>query len=260
MKAYTNKVLVMLLAAHFLTACSQDKPSVSEEMLEVQVVEEITPKAPLPPAEKPAQPSIPPQTEKSATPQHTTREYTANELMEQLKKWEQNLTTFQADFNQVSSYDGVEINRSKGRLYYNFPAGLLRWEMRTKDNEIDQVGITNKKEIVILDESLRPVTTLSWNEWQKGQPNQAIFDIGNYSQLAEKHEVSVSAQDGKQAVLALTAKTGDRPYTLFITLSKKDFFPLAVALQAEDMLTTNELISVYKNKPLPAELFGGFFK
>jgi len=263
MKAFINKTAVLLAVAGCLAACSKDAPATQEKNLEVQVVEEITPSAPLPPAQKPDVQAAPKEEIKTQQPTakpvapHT---YTADELMGKLKKWEQNITTFQAGFNQVSSYDGVEINRSKGRLYYDFPAGLIRWEMRTKDDSIDQVGITNKKEIVILDEALRPVTTLSWQDWQKGQPNQAIFDIGNYAQLADRHHVEVSSQDNEKAVLALTPNAGTEKYTLFITLSKKDFFPMAVALQAEDMLTTNELISVRKNEPLAADLFGGFFK
>jgi len=267
MKAFINKTAVLLALAGCLAACSPDAPATQEEKVEVQVVEEITPEAPLPPAQKPGAQDAPKEeikTHSPAAPQTATKAashtYTADELMGKLKKWEQNISTFQAGFNQVSSYDGVEINRSKGRLYYDFPAGLIRWEMRTKEDAIDQVGITNKKEIVILDDSLRPVTTLAWKDWQKGQPNQAIFDIGNYAQLADRHRVEVSAQDDEKAVLALTPTAGTEKYTLFITLSKKDFFPMAVALQAEDMLTTNELISVRKNEPLAADLFGGFFK
>ena len=289
MKAFTSKLkkilstpiikkdspIIILLGVILLlgrtAACFRQNKSIPQPQNQPVIEETVTVQEPVLPltAQKPdAQeaPQAETQTPKQDAPKPAVanpikpRTYTADELMAQLKKWEQNIKTFQAGFNQVSSYDGVEINRSQGRLYYDFTAGLMRWEMRSKDDTIDQVGITNKKDIVILDESLRPVTTLSWKEWQKGQPNQAIFDIGNYAQLAQRHHVEVTSQDDEKAVLSLTPTNTAEKYTLFITLSKKDFFPLGVALQAEDMLTTNELTNVRKNEPLPAELFGGLFK
>lgn len=271
MRASTNKILSYFILACFLGACSPKTPAVPAEDLEVETVEEVasvsapTPlensqQAPAENASSAAQKTAPVKVEKQTQPEKTAPVYTIEKLMAELKKWEQNLKTFQADFNQVSSYDGVEINRSQGRLYYDFPAGLIRWEVLTKDGELDQVGISNKKEIVILDETLKPVTTLSWQEWQQGQANQALFDIGSYAQLSQKHDVKIVTQDNQKAVLAFTPKDEKEKYTLFITLSKKDFFPQEIAIEADDMLTTNELLSVHKNNTLSAELFGGFFK
>ena len=271
MKAFTNKIFACLAVLCLLAACSSKTPSIPVENLEVETVEEITPAETSVPAEEPvkeaaissqAQTTLQekPVVAKKPTTQTSTRTYTAQELMAQLKKWEENLKTFQSDFNQVSSYDGVEINRSKGRLYYDFSKGLLRWEVLDNANELTQAAISNKKEIIILDETLKPVTTLSWKEWQKGQANQALFDIGSYAQLAQNHTVTVSSQDEQQAVLSLTPKNEAEKYTLLITLSKKDFFPQEITIQADDMCTKNELLSVRKNESLSADLFGGFFK
>ena len=270
MKAFTNKLVVVGVLAILVAACSQEAPVPQTENLEVQTVEEITPQQPLTPpeqvpqqkAEKPLQNTEKKEQSTSAKPvtPATTKTYTVSELMAQLKKWEQNLKTFAADFNQISSYDGVEINRSQGRLYYDLANQLLRWEVLTKEGEISQVAISNKKDIVILDDTLKPVTTLSWKEWQQGQANQAIFDIGNYAALAARHDVKIESQNEQQAVLEFTPKNETEKYTLFITLSKKDFFPQQIALQADDMLTTNQLISVRKNEQIPEKLFGGFFK
>lgn len=264
MRVFINKIVGGGIILLLLVSCSKEAPAPQTENLGVETVEEITPQAPLAPAEKPAQtaPVVSGSTSQKQTPVATNSvpTYTAQELMAQLKKWEQNLKTFSADFKQVSSYDGVEINRSQGKLYYDFSGGLLRWEVLTKEGETDQVGISNKKEIVILDETLKPVTTLSWQEWQQGQANQALFDIGNYAQLAAQHDVAVVRQDDQRAVLSFTPKNTKEKYILFITLSKKDFFPQEIAIEADDMLTTNQLISVRKNETLPTELFGGFFK
>lgn len=264
MKAFTNKSVCALVAICLLTACAQKEGPVEPPVVEEETVVEAAPVVSLPPAEKtqetPVTKLVSAPVEPTVTAPAKTTNYTAEELMEKLKKWEQNLKTFSADFNQVSSYDGVEINRSQGRLYYDLANQLLRWEVLTKTNEIDQVGISNKKDIVILDETLQPVTTLSWKEWQKGQANQALFDIGNYADLSAKHNVRVSQQDGQQAVLEFTSKQEGENYILSITLSKKDFFPIAIAITSDDMLTVTELVSSRKNEPLEMDLFGGFFK
>lgn len=269
MKVYINKIAFVSVASLLLlVACGQKAPSETEENLEIQTVEEITPAEEILPAQKEEQaPVILPEQKQSlrpvkpslsTTPVDST--YSAQELMAQLKKWETNLKTFATDFNQTSSYDGVEINRSQGRLYYDFTRGLLRWEVLDSSGELTQAAISNKKEIVILDEALHPVATLSWQEWQKGQANQALFDIGNYAQLADKHRVEVQTQDATHAVLAFMPTQADANYTLLITLSKKDFFPQEIAIQSDDMLTTNQLVSLRKNETLATDLFGGFFK
>ncbi len=269
MKAFTSKGIFIGLIASMLCACSADNSSQAVSTDSAKTVQDtLKQEAPIvaeqvltsKKEETPVSKDI--QKEKNTTSgaKNTVRNYTEQELMNRLREWEKNLKTFQADFDQVSSYDGVEINRSKGRLYYDFTLGFLRWEVLTKENEIDQVGISNKKEIVILDETLKPVTTLSWTQWQQGQANKAIFDIGNYAQLADQHEIKLIQQDAQKAQLAFIPKNGKENYTLLVTLSKKDFFPQNIAVKADDMLTTNELFNVRKNESFPTEIFGGFFK
>ena len=282
MKAFTNKVVCVCVAA-FLCACAQqDAPVPAEENTTVQpitetveIVEVVEPAAPVStddstpvsapaPAEKQTQNTAAPTVRNTAATTQTTpaktRNYSREELLAQLKKREQNLKTFQTDFSQVSSYDGVEINRSRGRLYYDFTRGLMRWEMLDAAGTLTQAAVTNKKEIIILDDAAKPVSTLSWQDWQKGQPNQALFDIGNYAQLVSTHRVDVTSQDNTQAVLTFTPLEKTQNYTLSVTLSKTDFVPLALTLQADDMKTDTQLSSTRTNAPLTENLFGGFFK
>ena len=103
------------------------------------------------------------------------------------------------------------------------------------------------------------VTTLSWTDWQQGQPNQALFDFGNYTALVERHNATVKSQTDKEAVLLLTPKEGEE-YQLLLTLTAPDYFPQVLAITSDLMTTKAVLKQIQKNQPLPAAVFGGFKK
>ncbi|MGN1058577.1 MAG: hypothetical protein ACI4Q7_04430, partial [Candidatus Avelusimicrobium sp.] len=67
------------------------------------------------------------------------------------------------------------------------------------------------------------------------------------------------SQNADEAVLVLRPKEGS-DYTLYLTLSKRDFFPSVIAVEAELMLTRAKLSGARKNTPLGTDVFGGFFK
>ena len=181
----------------------------------------------------------------------------AQELTENLKLWDKKLSSLETDFMQTTSYDGVEVSRSKGKLFYDRTLNRLRLDTLNTAGETEQTAITDKQEIVILDENNQHVTTLSWTDWQQGQPNQALFDFGNYTALVDRHTSSVKSQDGQTAVLALIPKEGEE-YTLYLTLSKRDFFPEVITIESDLMITRADLKNTRKNQPLPADIFGGF--
>lgn len=258
MKLCTNKLFPAVCAALLLGACSDSNPTpqaqqapaetavqTAAQPAPVQPVQEPAPAAAEPPAPKPQEPEIP------ALPAH--------EFAERLKEWDKKLNTLETDFYQTSSYDGVEISRSQGKLFYNNPQNRLRLDTVGPHGLVEQSAITDKKDIVILDENNQHVTTLSWTDWQQGQPNQALFDFGNYTTLVDRHQASVESQDGETAVLKLTPKEGEE-YVLYLTLSKQDFFPRTITIQSDLMHTRADLKNTRKNSPLPADVFGGFNK
>lgn len=252
MKLSINKLLLTALLACFMAACSDDKPQpapVPEKPQ--QTAAPAVPELPKPAVKKPViKPK--PQQQQNVT-------YTAAQLTARLKEWDKKLDTLSTLFKQNTSYDGVEVSRSQGALFYDKVQNFLRLDTFARTGETEQSAVTNKKEIIILDETGSKVTTLSWKEWQQGQPNQALFDFGNYTALVDKHNASVQSQNTDEAVLVLTPKDGS-DYTLYLTLSKRDFFPLVIAIEAELMLTRAELSDTRKNTPLGADVFGGFFK
>ncbi len=174
-----------------------------------------------------------------------------DETIERLKEWDKNLHFLRTDFTQVTSYDGVEISRSKGRLFYQQDKRLLRLDTQDSDGTLIQSAVTDRKNLFMFDNKHHLITQLSWQEWQQSQPNQALFDFGNYTDLLNRHHI----QAVRPHYFALTPKSGNG-YTLYLTLSAQDAFPTAIKLVSDGVTTQADLINTQKNKTLPQNIFG----
>ncbi len=253
MKPCISKLFPAVCAALLLAACSDSSSSSNEPAQPApQPAAETPAPAPQPTKPQPAAPKVQPQP--APLP-----DVTADELTRRLKDWDKKLATLETDFFQTTAYDGVEVSRSKGKLFYDRAQNRLRLDTLSPEGLLEQTAVTDKKDIVILDENNQHVTTLSWADWQQGQPNQALFDFGNYTALLERHQAALQKQDAQTAVLLLTPKEGE-PYKLYLTLSKKDFFPQTITIESDLMVTRADLKNTRKNQPLPADVFGGFEK
>lgn len=255
MKLFTNKSFYFCSALIFLVACGKDtssesNPQPSEEV--VVVVEDA------PVLEKTTQPLNEPPVATAKTQPAKTASLYPGEVVTALKNWDKKLTFLTTDFQQTSSYDGVQVSRSQGTLKYDKERELLRLDTLDASGALEQSALTNKQEIMIFDESGRQVTNLSWKEWQQGQPNQALFDFGNYTALLDRHNVALQ-QDNGSPVLVLTPKEGE-PYTLYLTLSPKDYFPTSIKIVSDLMVTQSNLSHTDKNTPIDISIFGGLFQ
>ena len=262
MKPCISKLFPAVCAALLLAACSDSNPTPPQTAPAAPAPQAKAAQAPQPKpsaAEQPTAAPVKPAPAAAQTKQPAAPQLSAAALAERLKQWDKNLNTLETDFEQTTSYDGVEISRSQGKLFYNKPQNRLRLDTLNPRGEMEQSAITDKKDIVILDENNQHVTTLSWADWQQGQPNQALFDFGNYTALVERHNASVQSQNAQTAVLVLTPKEGEE-YTLYLTLSKKDYFPQTITIHSDLMVTRANLKNTHKNTPLPADVFGGFHK
>lgn len=254
MKPSTNKFILLASALCLFAACSkpQEEPAAPQT--------EPVPQAAAP-AEKKPQPTPAPKKTQAAALKAVVRRpvLTAEQLAAELKAWDKKLNTLETAFFQTTAYDGVEISRSTGRLTYDKTQNRLRLDTLNPHGEPEQIAITDKKDIVVLDDTGTKVATLSWTEWQQGQPNQALFDFGNYTALVDRHQAKLEKQDNETAVLVLTPKEGEE-YTLSLTLSKADYFPQTITLVSELLTTRADLKNIRKNQPLQANEFGGFTK
>lgn len=265
MKAYINSLLALGLCAGLL-ACSQPAQPPAPEAPTAPAQEAPTPilptaerisAAPLP-ARQEKQPPVTTKTVQEAKKQlisHKAYVPSPQEKIKALKKWDENLQSLRTHFTQTTSYDGVLISQSQGTLSYHKDKNLLRLDTSDETGKFSQTALTDKKQIVVLDENGHVVTQLSWSEWQQNQPNQALFDFGNYTALLDRHNIQVLPNN----TLVLTPKQGEN-YTLHLSLSAQDYFPYLIKIVADDVVTEAHLQNPQKNIPLDLSIFGGFFK
>jgi len=253
MKRYINS-LFFLLTVCIVAGCSDGDGDTSAAPVAASAPQAAAVPAEIETHAEKAAPAAPPAETKPAAPKIAPVALSSEQQINRFKQWDQKLQFLKTNFSQTTHYDGVQINRSQGTLSYDKAHQLLRLDILNEDGMKEQSAVTNKKKIIILDETSKPVTTLSWKEWQQGQPNQALFDFGNYTALLERHNV----RQEEPFVLVLTPKEGEE-YTLYVTLSKQDYFPVRLKIVSDLMVTQADLTDTQKNKPLDKAIFGGFF-
>ncbi len=257
MKPFINKCLLLSVAVCMAACSSKEETNQLPEVTQTVTVEQTV----LPPTQAPVETPTPvtQQTQPVAkvAVKRSTKTLYPNEVLLNLKAWDSKLKFLKTSFTQTTSYDGVVISSSTGILYYDKDKNLLRLDTDDGDGKIDQSAVTDKKQILILDGQGREITTLSWQEWQQGQPNQALFDFGNYTALLARHNATLK----EPYVLELTPKEGEN-YTLSLTLSKEDYFPQEIKIVSDLTQTTAILSNIQKNEPLAFDTFrqGGMFK
>lgn len=169
--------------------------------------------------------------------------------------WDNDLHSLQTGFTQTTTYDGTPISTSQGRIYYAQMGTMLRLDT-LEQQTVTQSALTNKKQIYILDDKGKEIARVSWAEWLLGQPNQPLFDFGNYTQLLQKHTVSLQP-DKKSIILKLTPKVASENYLLYVTINKENCFPQKITIESDLMQTSAELFDTKINQLLSNDLFKG---
>ena len=193
------------------------------------------------------------QTTAPAAPQQAAPQAAQTDPLEAFAAWDKKLTTLNTAFEQITSYDGVVISRSHGKLFFQAQGQLLRLDTLNDEEKTEQTAVTNKKILRILDASGKEITAMPWAEWANGQPNKALFDFGHYTALLQAHEATVFESTPQRTVLKLLPK--DKSYTLYLLLDGKDFFPQSIIIESDLMKTQADLKQTVKNKPLAKNLF-----
>ncbi len=237
----------------FVACNSQEETPASDPVAEPEIVEEIAVSAPL----TAPQPSAAPAPAKAAAKPAPAKTLYPGEVVNRVKAWDKKLQFLKTNFTQTAQYDGVPVSKSVGVLYYDKDKNLLRLDTGDGEGHLDQSAVTDKQKILILDGQGREITTVSWAEWQQGQPNQALFDFGNYTALLARHNAVLK----EPYLLELTPKEGEN-YTLYLTLDPADYFPTKIKIVADLMQTEAVLSGTQKNQPLAFDTFraGGLFK
>lgn len=193
------------------------------------------------------------QTTAPAAPQQAAPQAAQTDPLKAFAAWDKKLTTLNTAFEQITSYDGVVISRSHGKLFFQAQGQLLRLDTLNDEEKTEQTAVTNKKILRILDASGKEITAMPWAEWVNGQPNKALFDFGHYTALLQAHQATVFESTPQRTVLKLLPK--DKSYTLYLLLDGKDFFPQSIIIESDLMKTQADLKQTVKNKPLAKNLF-----
>lgn len=173
--------------------------------------------------------------------------------------WDKNMHTLQTDFIQTTQYDGVLISQSQGRIYYAQDGSKLRLD-NLDGGAVSQSALTDKKDILILDEKGKQISKLSWDEWLQGQPNRPLFDFGNYADLVSRHDGGVFERKDGAVILRFTPKDKTQNYILFVAVDEKDCFPQYITVRSDLMETTASMTDKRLNAELKKDVFKGLKK
>lgn len=173
-----------------------------------------------------------------------------------LKNWDAKLETLSAAFTQEVNFSEAGLKQSvEGALKYSKP-NFLRIE---HFKPARQVVVTDKRDIWIYKPEDAQVIKTSWEAWRKTQSDNfsGILDFGNYSALTEKNNTAVSGRTSARPYITVvfTPKAGPERYSLSLTLSATDYFPLEAELTVDKTIIKTRLSGVEINKALSPELF-----
>ncbi len=188
-------------------------------------------------------------------PQKAAPKAAQTDPLKAFAEWDKKLTTLNTAFEQTTSYDGVVISRSHGKLFFQAQGQLLRLDTLNDEEKTEQTAVTDKKVLRILDASGKEITAMPWAEWVNGQPNKALFDFGHYTALLQAHQATVFDSTPQRTVLKLLPKDKSAGYTLYLLLDGKDYFPQSIIIESDLMKTQADLKQTVKNKPLAKNLF-----
>jgi len=172
-------------------------------------------------------------------------------LIEQLKLWDDKLLYLKADFKQEVNFTDVEIKQNvEGKLFYKKPNNLRIEHIKPNRQAI----ITDKKDIYVAKIKDKQLIKTSWETWKKSQPNSGLLDFGDYKKLISENDIKL-IDEKNGYTLEFKNKEKSKSYTLTITLSKEDFFPIEATLSAGNTIIKTTLYNVEKNKEIEQNKF-----
>lgn len=239
-----NKLLAAALVLALAAGASAQQKPAQPQPAKKKAAPAAAPAKPVPAEAKPAAPAEKPAP--AADP--------AAEVMEKLKAWDAKLETLKADFTQEVNFKEAGLKQSiQGTLRYVKP-NLLRIEHL---KPAQQLVVTDKTDIWIYKPADKQAVRTDWEAWRRSQDQNfsGILDFGNYSALAARNETRVSGgADGVPLTVTFIPRSG-KDYSLTLTLSAEDFFPVEAELAVESTVIKTRLTSVEKNAAIDKEIF-----
>jgi outer membrane lipoprotein-sorting protein len=239
-----NKILTLtLLLSLALGAAAQQKAAPKQPAK----------KKAAPPAAAPAKPAVK-EAKPAEAPTAAPAEDPAAAVIEKLKAWDAKLESLKADFTQEVNFKEAGLKQTiEGNLRYVKP-NLLRIEHLKPSR---QLVVTDKTDIWIYKPADNQVVRTAWEAWRRTQDQNfsGILDFGNYAALTARNTTKVTGgSDGAPLKITFIPRSG-KDYSLTLTLSSDDYFPVEAELTVETTVIKTTLTAVEKNAAVDKELF-----
>ncbi len=180
----------------------------------------------------------------------------AEQVLAKLMEWDSALTSLKAGFTQTVLFVEAGLEQKvEGTISYLKP-DKLRIE---HSSPARQVIVTDKKDIWIHKPGDNQAVKTKWEDWKNLQSSglSGIMDFGNYSELASRNKVTAvpPSAPGEMARLILMPLDRSGLYTLTLSLSATDYFPVRADLVVESAKISTVLTSAERNAGLDEKLF-----
>lgn len=177
-------------------------------------------------------------------------------ILDAFREWDKKLNSLVSDFTQTVHFGEAGLDQEvEGKLHYLKP-DRLRIE-HTKPSR--QIIYTDKKILWIYKPQDSQAIQVDWEQWKKTQSSafSGIMDFGNYSKIIEKHYIFIdsAAVNAEYITLRFVPKNNPELYTLTLSLSATDYFPVETSLTVGKTSIRTVLKKMEKNVKVPASLF-----
>lgn len=179
---------------------------------------------------------------------------TPEEAVKQLAALDQAVQTLQFNFKQTLFFDETGITREvAGNVHFSKPDKIRIEHSKPQP----QIVYTDKKTILIYKPADRQALKSSWKQWlsQQASTLTGIAEMGDYSSLASRHEISVSRNKDNSLNFAMRPKNSPKAYTLTFVLADTDYFPRAIIFSVGKTRFETIVSEVKRNADLPAAIF-----
>jgi outer membrane lipoprotein-sorting protein len=178
-----------------------------------------------------------------------------NKIIEELKNLDQKLESLKANFQQEVEFSEAGLKQHiEGILHYLKPT-YLRIEHVQPSR---QIIITDKNDLWIYKVEDSQVIKTNWNSWKENQNYNfsGLLDFGDYSKIVEKNNIKTNKNEKAGRIDAIfTSREKPELYTLVLSLSATDYFPLEANLKVDKVSVKTKLENIEKNIVISTETF-----
>jgi len=188
----------------------------------------------------------------------STGPWTAQEVVEAVRRLDEKLHGVQASFRQTLKTQAGLTQDQTGRLFYLKP-DRIRMEF---DSPRKQVTVSDRKLLWVHQIEEKQVIRADWEEWKKGQSQlTGLLEFGRYASILDRHAATLAPYAAEGSTSPSTAwKLTLKPkasasYTLSLVVAPPDWFPTRAELALGGLEVVNELDEVRFNPELDPALF-----